>query len=419
MRSFQESEDFVKRLFKSYYLKWRGDPPREYHKREYAFMLSRKGEMIRHISFENWNEMKEFLVKNVPLHVFYSSAYYLQPSAPEMEAKDWIGADLVFDIDVDHLYTSCKEDHDNWMCLDCNFNGKGVAPEECPSCSSKKIESKAWFCEKCIDVAKEEVIKLVEDFLIKDFGFSPSEIEIVFSGRRGFHVHVESDIVRELDQRARREIVDYVKGTGLVLREKKKKLLIPPLNAQGWPGRIARGVYEIINSRSTHDVAKLLCLKKGKGITEIEGQLKKILSKLEGAEGYWMLEGEACKVWLKIAEKAVLNMRCEVDERVTTDIKRLIRLPETLHGNTGLIVSKIKMKDLETFDPYVHAVAFRKDEVKVKIVSMPKIKFLGQEWGPYRDTIVEVPLGLAVYLICSGNAIISDEERRHHAKGDI
>ncbi len=407
MKKNLSNEDYVKRMFKSYYLKWRGEPPKEYDRREYAFMLSKKGDMIRHKSFEKWDEIKEFLAKNAPLHVFYSSAYYLQPSAPDMDAKEWIGADLIFDIDVDHIYTPCKENHDKWLCLECGFKGKGMVPEACPACSSKRIESKTWFCEKCIDIAKEETIKLVEDFLINDFGFSPTEIEIVFSGRRGFHIHVENDVVKELDQRARREIVDYIKGIGLTLQDKKRrKLLVPPLNAYGWSGRIAKGVYEILNSHEPQKIAEILDFKK---ISKIEKIVRQILSGLEEAKDYRILEGEGRKIWLKAAEKAIVNKRCEIDERVTTDIKRLIRLPETLHGGTGLIVLKMKTRDLEEFDPYKHAVAFKKGVIKVKILEMPKITFLDEEWGPYKDEVIEVPLGLAMYLICSDNAVINIE----------
>jgi DNA primase small subunit len=399
-----DNEGFIKKMFRKYYMEWRSEPLKDFNRREFAFMVSKKGEMIRHKAFEQWSEVEEFLRKNSPLHVYYSSAYYAQPSVPDMDSKEWMGADLVFDIDIDHIYTSCKERHDKWTCLDCGAAGNSTPPEACPKCSSKRIEAKTWFCEECLEVAKEETIKLVEDFLIQDFGFSPREISIVFSGRRGFHIHVESDVVRELDQRARREIVDYVRGTGLVIRSKKKKALAPPLNAGGWPGRIAKGVYELLNSS---DVKAILNFKGG---SKVEEAIKTITKALEEARDYWPLEGLTCRIWLKAVEKAVARKCCEVDERVTTDIKRLIRLPGTLHGGTGLIAAKVQLKDIESFDPYVHAVAFVKGDVKVKVLNMPKITFLGQTWGPYNDEFVEVPIGLAVYLICSENAIVVSEE---------
>ncbi|MEM0232777.1 MAG: DNA primase small subunit PriS [Candidatus Nezhaarchaeales archaeon] len=410
MRERSDNEDsnevFVRRMFKKYYSKWDGEPPKDYNMREYAFIVSRKSDMIRHKAFDSWNEVREFLRKNAPLHVFYSSAYYLQPSAPDMDAKVWIGADLIFDIDVDHIYTPCKEEHDKWVCLDCGIVGKGVLPEVCPKCSSKRIEVKAWFCGKCLEVAKEETMKLVEEYLVQDFGFSPKEVSIVFSGRRGFHVHVENDVVKSLDQRARREIVDYVKGIGLAMPNKKRKVLLPALNAGGWHGRIAKGVYELFNSNDMDNLIGLLGLKKS---PQIEEGVKKIIKMLEEGRDRSTLSSIASKIWLKAVEKAIEYKRCEVDERVTTDIKRLIRLPGTLHGGTGLIVMKIELRDVETFDPYSHAVAFNKDSVKVRVLNMPKITFLGQEWGPYSNEDVELPLGLAIYLICSDNAIISNE----------
>jgi DNA primase small subunit len=206
--------------------------------------------------------------------------------------------------------------------------------------------------------------------------------------------------VRELDQRARREIVDYVKGTGLVMQSSKKKVLAPPLNARGWPGRIAKGVYELLNAG---DVKGLLNFRGG---SKVEEAVRAMIKGLEEAQDYWPLEGLARRIWLKIIERVIERKRCDVDERVTTDIKRLIRLPGTLHGGTGLIATKVHLKDLESFDPYVHAVAFVKGEVRVRVLNAPEIIFLGQVWGPYNDEIAELPIGLAVYLICSESAIV-------------
>ena len=39
----------------------------------------------------------------VPSHIYYSSAYYQTPGAPTMDTKKSTGADLIFDLDADHL----------------------------------------------------------------------------------------------------------------------------------------------------------------------------------------------------------------------------------------------------------------------------------------------------------------------------
>ncbi len=46
----------------------------------------------------------------------------------------------------------------------------------------------------------------------------------------------------------------------------------------------------------------------------------------------------------------------EIDEPVTSDIKRLIRLPLSLHGKTGLKVTPMDREELTGFDPLRDAV---------------------------------------------------------------
>jgi len=54
----------------------------------------------------------------------------------------------------------------------------------------------------------------------------------------------------------------------------------------------------------------------------------------------------------KLAMLSVKDIVCNIDERVTLDIKRLIRHPGSLHGKTGLKTVQISYSDLERFDPF-------------------------------------------------------------------
>ena len=119
-------------------------------------------------------KVSDFLGKNVPSDVYRSTAYYEYPEA-EMRQKEWLGADLVFDIDADHIITPCDKVHDKWICTTCNFEGKGITPEACPFCGNKKFSNKSWPCETCLDYSKRETKKLL-DFLLTDFGFTNKEI---------------------------------------------------------------------------------------------------------------------------------------------------------------------------------------------------------------------------------------------------
>lgn len=98
-------------------------------------------------------ELVDYVRSMIPRHVYHSAAYYQRPGAPTMKEKIWQGADLIFDLDADHL--------------------RGAA------------SSYAGMLEQ----VKRETLKLLS-FLLSDFGFAESKISVVFSGGRGYHIHV-------------------------------------------------------------------------------------------------------------------------------------------------------------------------------------------------------------------------------------
>lgn len=134
--------------------------------------------MVRHKSFNNFDLFKTTLLSLAPSDVYYSTAYYERPNA-EMANKGWLGSDLVFDVDADHIETPCKEGHDMWACPNCKETGRGKRPLKCPNCNHEKLEEKAWICDRCLFAAKEEMIKL-RDFMIEDFGISPHDMRLFF-----------------------------------------------------------------------------------------------------------------------------------------------------------------------------------------------------------------------------------------------
>jgi len=117
-----------------------------------------------------------------------------------------------------------------------------------------RVHRKEFVCKDCLGVAKDEAFKLIEDFLIPDFGFKKDEIEINFSGNRGYHVHVVSKDVLSLKDDARKEITDYISGNGLDFNElfptmsHKGVLLGPKPTDLGWSGKIARNFIKTLES---------------------------------------------------------------------------------------------------------------------------------------------------------------------------
>lgn len=357
-----------KTLFRDYYRKLSPEDVSisSFSMREFAFSYFEGVGMQRHVAFHTPADLVEQLRYSVPRHVYHSSAYYANPSAKDMDSKSWQGADLVFDIDVDHVETPCKELHDRWACKKCGATGWGTC-EKCPRCGSESIEREVWICETCINVARDEVLKLIE-FLESDFGISKNEMVVTFSGHRGFHVHVESEAVKSLGQDGRREIVDYIRGLGL---DYKQVLVRVPggyklrfdSSTPGWYGRIAR--WAMLYSSSDNLVMDL-------------------------------------KTWQITIKNCISNEKAAIDEKVTVDIHRLIRLKNSLHGRTGLKAATFSIQELESQNPLDKVKAFR-GEALIEAKKAPQVMLdvnLKEKEG-------EIPLYAALYLLLNGAEIVS------------
>ncbi|MGB2267250.1 MAG: DNA primase catalytic subunit PriS, partial [Candidatus Poseidoniaceae archaeon] len=79
---------------------WR--PPRM-PKREWMFIPFGGAPPLRHKSFRSENELRQFLSERAMHSCFYSTAYWKKPYELKMDDKVWQGADLIFDLDGDHL----------------------------------------------------------------------------------------------------------------------------------------------------------------------------------------------------------------------------------------------------------------------------------------------------------------------------
>ena len=410
-----KSVNFVQKMFSHYYLEnyILNSSISEIYRREFGFALF-EGWMLRHKSFKNDDELKEFLQSTVPSDAYCSCAYYEEPEA-EMDKKGWLGADLIFDIDADHIPTPCNKIHDAWICGNCGFSGKGIVPKRCPVCGSEKFTVKTWPCEICLDSAKGETVKLL-DLLMRDFGFSKGEVHVFFSGHRGYHVQVESEAVKTLDAVARKEIVDYICGLGIDIAfhglggknwRKTHMLKSPSLNDFGWRRRIARGIYNFVLNAGEEDFRKV-GLKKNV-IRRILENKDRILESF-GNSGPWnVVKGVGFKSWRRIADYSAKLQSAKIDTVVTTDTHRLIRLVGTLHGKTGFKKVEFPISSIEDFDPFKSAVAFKKGRVTVFVYDAPKFRIGDEEFGPYKEDKIELPTAAALLLVCKDRAEVVDE----------
>ncbi len=309
--------------------------------------------MVRHQSLLDLGDLGDFLARESPRHAYFSAARYGDPGASTMDEKDWREADLVFDLDADHL--------------------PGVDPE-------------ATSYAEMLDACKHALRRLL-DILEDDFAFE--DLDVVFSGGRGYHVHVRDDGVRDLDSDARREIVDYVRGLDLDVADLMEKrpnetgTLRDTLRTEGgWGRRTHRALLDLAAElRAEDEDAALERLQQFDRVGEKTAA--KLLSAFENnreaIEAGNMEAGTAKTLVKKIAREVVAAESSPIDEPVTTDTRRLIRLPGSLHGGTGFAVQHIDRDDIDAFDPLTDAVPerFTKRDIKVRADEATTVELLG------------------------------------------
>lgn len=330
------SKLYIKKKFYQYYSKHTPILPKRLKNREFAIVpieFFPNFVMIRHLSFTSELELKKHILAKIPSHIYYSSAYYQRPYEDDMEKKGWIGADLIFDIDSDHL----------------------------------PIKTRSM--ERALELAKRELKKLVT-ILRKDFGIREEDMRVFFSGGRGYHVHVFSDEYLKLSSIERREIIDYI------------TLNSPNLD---YNSNVSRRLLSFTKRRLKRD--EKLREKLRINPEELDG--KDVTRRLKRAID--LLKSEA-----------LIKLKIHIDAPVTADIRRLIRLPGSLHGKTGLRVTEVE--DIDSFDPLTESVVFGEERARIKILKKVKFRLFDHKFCFAPNEIIEVPEYVAVFLICQGLA---------------
>ncbi|OYR77426.1 DNA primase [Halorubrum ezzemoulense] len=289
--------------------------------------------MVRHQSLYDLGDVDTFFADNAPRHAYFSAARYDDPGATTMGQKGWRNADLVFDLDADHL--------------------PGVDPE-------------TTSYPEMLAACKDALVRLL-DFIDDDFAFE--DVTVVFSGGRGYHVHVRDESVRELDSEARREIVDYVRAIdldsdGLIRTVSERGTTKRVLRTEGgWGARVHDALVEYADDlREMGDEAARERLMELDGIGE--GRAETIRGAFDRnptavREGNVEAAGRASAVVSALAARVAATDAAPIDEPVTTDTRRLIRLPGTLHGGSALVVTPLDRDELADFDPLRDAVPDR------------------------------------------------------------
>ena len=119
---------------------------------------------------------------------------------------------------------------------------------------------------------------------------------------------------------------------------------------------------------------------------------------------FWSsVKGFGLSTWKTLSVKAVDRRSAKIDTVVTTDVHRLIRLPGTLNGHTGLLTMQVPRERLDEFDPFRDSLAFH-GEMRVRVKDAPQFQLAERQFGPYLNEEVELPSYAAMLLLCKHRA---------------
>ena len=271
------------------------------HRRELAFERwgDKEGPSLRPVSFETISELNEF-VANYPYAGVYSSVgYYLDPNEADMSKKDLRKTDLVFDIDM----------------------------------SMEGMNRRSF-----LTFVSAHTKKLIDEFLVRDFGIPREKILLDFSGNKGFHITIDGDEFRNLNQADRRQVVDYImavkvdKNT-LFPASRTQMARSPPISG-GWTRHARKLIDALLEIPTDNNITDVL-LELGFPKVRVRRigyllQQPNVRRGLEAGNLNDLVRGDIKILWdlqnivLRTHRRGLSNV---LDRAVTTSTHRLFRVP--------------------------------------------------------------------------------------------
>ena len=407
--------DWLEASFGRYYKQHPPSLPDRFTRREFGFILwpERPGPppFVRHRAYPNAAKFHNYLGWKGPHSCYYSTAYYRKPGEMRMVDKQWLAAELIFDLDADHLAEA----------------------------EAAKARGEEMPLEQQLRIVKGQFQKLLDEFLFGDFGIDPEHVWITFSGGRGYHAHVVDPKLMAMDAKARREVVDYITGKVPAVKGSDEPDLrhfiweeavdsrkigprhipvkvarIHPADAPGWHGRMTRTLATMLQDRvldaDTDDAVAWL-----KSFDDVGDKRARAFvadftpTRLENLSRGMLEQSSVVKrVAKEVLKQATIPLaKGETDEPVTADIKRLIRLPGSLHGKSGLKVVTLTRDTLDDFDPFRDAVAFGADPVRFTPRHDNELDLGGERVRVEAGQETEVPMHHAVWWCARQQGTVS------------
>ncbi len=291
--------------------------------REFGFATF-DGKFYRNISFESPRELIDYLVDRTPFHAYIGAVYNEPPSREKPIHKlEWQGHELVFDIDLNE-YDAVRQ----YVC---------------------KCQGADQVCIRCWELINL-AIRIIDETLRFDFGMN--EIFWVFSGRRGVHGWVDDKTGFSLNQEQRMSIIDYlsvIHGEAETARIQDRSKLMYDFRY-----RIEHTVFKyFLENVRRKDLINL-------GFNA--SAASDIMKQLEHQEGH--IDQNLLRNFnLRLArinkyDEILRRWVPRIDHKVTIDLRRLLRLPNSIHGKTGRVARILDPSEIFAFNPEEESTIF-------------------------------------------------------------
>jgi DNA primase small subunit len=266
--------------------------------REFAFDERGEGPNNRYNAFSTAEQLSQYVGRSYPYAIYTSVSFYDFPQRRE----GWRGSELVFDVDArDQPVRRCN-------------------------CAEGEV------CEKCLEDAKEIAVNVMQT-LEEDLGLG--DVYLIYSGR-GYHVRVFDNVIMGIAERG--PIFDYVVADKVP----------PDIFMQRGYASVFRRMFMLTFAKMKKDHIKM----RGAFVEKKEEIIEKLSERDRvGLERIRRLPIDTLKTFFE--EVAKINAGI-VDGKVTVDLKRILRLPSSLHSKVSMICCVVGNPD--TFDPLNDAV---------------------------------------------------------------
>ena len=279
--------------------------------REFGFDHHGQGPNDRYKTFLDRARLKRFMKIKNPFAAYVSVAYYAKPE----KRQGWKKSEMVFDVDA-----------------------KDIPIRTC-QCNEGEV------CDKCLEQAKE-IVLMIRDVLKGDLGLK--NINLIYSGR-GYHVRILDEEVMDSSSEMRGQIVQYVVGA-------KEVELLNPMEYKNLQHFVIPYAYpKNFTNWSKYTIQHLT--KKNK-LNDVNSKLLNDAIKNSHflSENQWgPFRANIGPIRYNKLIKAVSRVNMDItDTKVSIDLKRILRLPSTLHSKVSMKSTLIK--NIEKFDPFDDAV---------------------------------------------------------------